>query len=125
MIAGIGVDMVKVIRVEEALARFGTRFLARCFTAVERQHCGLDAKRLAARFAAKEAVSKALGSGISGLSWRDIEIVTSACGRPAVVLHDRAAALASEAGIARCEVSLSHDGDYAVAFVVAVGEARS
>lgn len=122
VIVGIGVDLVKVIRIEEAIARFGTRFLKRCFTAAERERCGADAMRLAARFAAKEAVGKALGVGLRGLSWQDIEIITDAAGRPAVRLQGRAAEVARAAGIGRCELSLAHDGDYAIAFVVAVRE---
>lgn len=125
VIAGIGVDLVKVIRVEEALARFGTRFLNRCFTAGERERCGVDAVRLAARFAAKEAVGKALGTGLSGLSWHDIEVIGGVGGHPAVRLHGRAAARARELGVGRCELSLAHDGDYAIAFVVAVKEGLS
>lgn len=124
MIVAVGVDLVKVMRIEEALARFGTRFLARCFTAGERAHCGADPQRLAARFAAKEAVVKALGSGLRGLSWRDIEVCSDG-GRPAVQLHDRAAARARELGVARFELSLSHDGDYAIAFAVAIKEGQS
>lgn len=124
VIVGIGVDLVKVIRVEEALARFGTRFLYRCFTADERARCGSDPQRLAARFAAKEAVGKALGVGLKGLSWRDIEVIGDG-GRPVVRLHGRAAVRALGLGVGRCELSLSHDGDYAIAFAVAVKEGLS
>ncbi|MGE5561566.1 MAG: holo-ACP synthase [Chloroflexota bacterium] len=122
MVGAVGVDLCKVIRIEEALARFGPRFLKRCFTPSERAYCGADAVRLAARFAAKEAVSKALGTGLRGLSWQDIEIENDAAGRPSVRLHGPAADRAAGQGIVRLEISLSHDGDYAIAFVVAVRE---
>ncbi|MBI5650056.1 MAG: holo-ACP synthase [Chloroflexi bacterium] len=117
-----GIDLVQVRRIEEALTQYGERFLARVFTLGERAYCGTRAPQLAARFAAKEAVSKALGVGIQhrdGVGWREIEIVANARGQPAIQLFGRAAARAAELGIAHFSISLSHTREHAIAMVVA------
>lgn len=126
MILGTGIDMVEIRRVEDSVARFGERFLKRVFTAGERAYCEErgqgKAQSLALRWAAKEAVSKALGSGIRrGVNFRDIEVTSDALGRPSVGLHGGAARVAKRKGIATVHLSLSHDGPLAVAFAVAEG----
>lgn len=116
MIVGIGVDVVDLTRFEAALARTpGLR--ARLFTAAERE---LPVASLAARFAAKEALAKALGAP-GGLSWHDAEIRRGAEGRPDLVVSGTVAAAAGSAGVRRWHVSLSHDAGTAVAMVVAEG----
>ncbi len=116
-----GVDTVEIGRVEGALARFGARFLDRVFTPAEQAHCAGRAASLAARWAAKEAVSKALGCGIGDVGWREIEVVAGPRGAPALQLHGGAARLAAEQGLRQWAVSVSHDGGLAIAFVVATG----
>jgi holo-[acyl-carrier protein] synthase len=117
----VGVDLVEVERIAELLAQYGERFRGRVFTAGELSACGNRPERLAARFAAKEAVSKALGTGIGQVRWRDIEIVSGPAGRPELVLSGAAAELAAELQLRLWAVSLSHAGGQAIAFVVATG----
>ncbi len=78
----VGVDIVEVARVERMARRFGERFLARVYTEAERAHCRGEAQHLAARWAAKEAIAKALGTGVAGFRWTDLEVVVDAAGRP-------------------------------------------
>lgn len=123
----VGVDMIEVRRIERALTSRGKRFVDRVFTASEVSYC--DSRRTkyqsyAARFAAKEAVSKLIGTGFSGFLPRDIEVVTSEEGRPRIVLHRRAKQLAYEEGIRAVEISLSHVGEFAVAVAAADGGRR-
>ncbi|MCL5257321.1 MAG: holo-ACP synthase [Chloroflexi bacterium] len=117
-----GVDIVEIARVEDALQRWGERFLCRVFTRQERLRYGDRAPELAARFAAKEAVSKALGTGLRGISWREIETLGDERGKPVLTLHGKAARRARELGLCCWSVSLSHSRDNAIAFVVASGE---
>lgn len=125
MIVGIGVDLTRVDRVQRVLDRFGERFLRRVFTEGERQAAGSGperARRLAARFAAKEAALKALGTGLSGgIRWRDVEVARRPGGPPRLLLHGRAAEVAAGRGVDRAHVTLAHDGPYAVAVVVLEG----
>jgi holo-[acyl-carrier protein] synthase len=115
VIVGVGIDVVQVARIERALAR--TPGLAlRLFTDGERERS--RAESLAARFAAKEAVAKALGAP-GGLRWRDAEVVRDPSGRPRLVLHGGVAEEAAAQGIATWHLSLSHDGGVATAVVVA------
>jgi holo-[acyl-carrier protein] synthase len=119
-----GVDMVEIARVKRVLARHGDRFLARVFTPAEVLYCRGRLPELAARFAAKEAVSKALGVGMrmmarDGINWHDAEIVGDMRGKPLVRLHGRAAERAGELGLTEWAVSLSHTHEHAIAFVVA------
>ena len=119
-----GVDLIEIARVERALARYGERFLQRVFTPAEVLYCRGRPQELAARFAAKEAVSKALGVGMrmmarDGINWRDAEIVGDLRGKPLVRLHDRAAKRAEELGLTEWAVSLTHSREHAIAFVVA------
>lgn len=123
MIAGTGIDIIEVVRIEQALERHAERFLARLFTPGEIAYCGggqQRIRRLAARFAAKEAVLKALGTGLREVKWTDMEIVNDALGKPSVRLSGRLAEIAGEQGITEFHLSLSHCTEYAVAQVVAV-----
>ncbi len=119
-----GVDLIEIERVARAVARHGERFLGRIFTPGERSDCGDRVESLAARFAAKEAVAKALGTGAwrEGVCWTDMEVRRDpAGGPPRLLLHGRAAAVAQELGLVEWSVSLSHDRTHAIALVVALG----
>ncbi len=116
-----GVDLVSIPRFGQALERHGERLLARLFTPGELACCGGQVASLAARFAAKEAVAKALGTGIGAIRWRDIEVLHEENGAPALHLHGQAAAQADALGLRLWSISLSHTRDYAVALVVALG----
>jgi holo-[acyl-carrier protein] synthase len=133
MIRGIGIDVIEVDRIRRATARWGDGFLSRVFTPGERRHAGaLDAavavtgagsrtpaERLAGRFAAKEAVMKALGLGRWRMAWREIEIEGDPHGRPLVRLTGRAAKAAADLGVRAWFISISHTRDLAVAHAVA------
>lgn len=121
-----GIDIVETSRIVEMLDEHGPRFIERCFTDAEREYAEASAKRrlerYAVRFAAKEAVLKALGTGWrNGVSWRDIGIVHEPSGQPKVVLAGRCAEIARERGISQWHVSLSHTDLMAMASVIAVG----
>jgi holo-[acyl-carrier protein] synthase len=116
----IGVDMIEIRRINESRERFGERFYTRFFTTAERDYCAGNPQRLAARFAAKEAVAKALGTGIGDVRWIDIEVRGDERNRPLLYLHGKAADLAAELGLTTWEVSLSHTDTHAIAFVVAM-----
>jgi len=118
----IGVDMNEVERIRRAMGRHGDRFFARFFTPAERDECNNLPGRLAARFAAKEAVAKALGTGIGDVCWVDIEVHTDERGRPHLLLHREAARIAASLGLCNWQISLSHTQDHAIAFVVANGD---
>ena len=122
MIVGSGIDLIEIERIENSVERFGRRFLDRVFTAAEQAYClgrRRAAESLAARFAAKEAAAKALGTGIShGVSWREIEIVRAASGKPDLRFHGRAAGIAKRLGVANASVSLTHSSGMAMACVV-------
>lgn len=119
----VGLDIVQVSRVQESLASFGSHFTTRFFTEGELAYSlaaeGQEAERLAARFAAKEAAIKALSFAEAGVDWREMEVRRDADGACSLVLHGRALQLAREAGVSQLLVSLSHDGDYAGAVVLA------
>lgn len=119
-----GVDLIEIARVERILARYGDRFLERVFTPAEILYCRARLPELAARFAAKEAVAKALGVGMrmiarDGVRWRDVEVTGDARGKPLVRLYGRAAERAAALGLTEWAVSLSHTREHAIAFVVA------
>jgi len=119
-----GVDLIEITRVERMLTRYSDRFLERVFTPAEILYCRARPAELAARFAAKEAVAKALGVGVrmiarDGINWQDAEIIGDARGKPLVRLYGRAAERADELGLTEWAVSLSHTREHAVAFVVA------
>lgn len=122
MIVGLGIDLVEVARFADALGRHGDRFVDRVFTEAERAACGARADRvlaLAARFAAKEACLKALGTGwAEGLGFRDVEVVRDGDGPPRLVLHGAAARRAEVLGVMRSHVSLTHQPGTAAAVVV-------
>lgn len=109
---GVGTDIVEINRIRQNM---NPRFLDRIFTEVERNHIGNKSHRAAGLFAAKEAVSKALGTGISGFGWHDIEILKKTSGQPYVRLHGNARELAAVKGIEEIEVSISHCRAYATA----------
>jgi holo-[acyl-carrier protein] synthase len=115
----IGVDIVEIDRLAQSVARFGDRFLRRVYTEQELAYCNGRVTSLAARWAAKEAVAKALGTGIGEVGWQEIEVVSEDNCRPTLHLHGAAAALAAQLGITGFAISLSHAKDFAVAFVVA------
>ncbi|NWF71138.1 MAG: holo-ACP synthase [Chloroflexi bacterium] len=116
-----GIDMIENQRVADGIARLGERFLNRFFTPGERADCEDQPHRLAARLAAKEAVAKALGTGIGDVRWKEIEIrCNNPRGRPELHLHGNAAALAQHIGLAQWDISLTHTRDYAAAVAVAL-----
>ena len=115
----VGVDIIETERIAHSIARFGDRFLQRVYTHRELVYCNGRVSSLAVRWAAKEAVSKALGTGIGDICWQDIEILNDERQRPAIQLHNAAADLATKLGITSLAISLSHTKKYAVAFVVA------
>lgn len=114
-----GIDLIEIERIERAVNRWGDRFVQRVYTDREAAYCRGKAQRLAGRFAAKEAVSKALGVGIRRLRWRDIEILPEPSGKPRVSLHGRAEQIARIQGLVGFEVSITHSRSDAMAFVVA------
>ena len=114
----VGVDLIEIDRIAATLERFGTRFLERVYTAGEIAYCRGRAPQLAARFAAKEAVMKALGTGTRGIGWREVEVTRRRSGQPDIALHGRAIERARKIGIDHLSVSLSHFRNYAVASVV-------
>jgi holo-[acyl-carrier protein] synthase len=128
-ILGTGVDIVETARIQDSLDKFGERFLNRCFWPDEVAYCNgmkFPALHIAARFAAKEAISKAFGTGIGHqLGWKDMEIRKRESGEPYAVLYGKGAELASARGVTEVFVSLSHCKDYAAAQAVIVGRAPS
>jgi holo-[acyl-carrier protein] synthase len=122
MIVGTGIDLVEVGRIQLSMDRFGKRFLDRVFTASEQDYClrkRKSAESFAARFAAKEAGAKALGTGIShGVSWLEIEVARELGGRPTLQFHGRAAEFAARLGAARAALSITHTEALAMASVV-------
>ena len=121
---GLGVDVVEIDRIGAALARHGPRFLQRVYTPAEAQRCGRrrHGQReacLAGRFAAKEAVMKALGSGNKGVGFREIEVTSHPSGRPGVLLSGRALERARRLGVEELSVSISHGREVAVAVAIA------
>lgn len=119
-----GVDAVEIPRIARMLETHGERFVQRCFTPAERRYAdaATPARRYAARFAGKEAVLKALGTGLAGgITWLDVEISRAATGQPGVVLTGRCAQIARELGVVRWHVSLSHTRNTALASVIGCG----
>jgi holo-[acyl-carrier protein] synthase len=115
----VGVDIIEISRIARALNRFGDRFLHRVYTPAELAYCRGRVPELAARFAAKEAISKALGTGLVGISWSEMEILADRRGKPLVSLHARAEKRAQDLGLDTWAISLTHSDDHAVAMVVA------
>jgi holo-[acyl-carrier protein] synthase len=116
----LGIDIIRVERIRDTLARFGARFSRRVLTDAERRYVRDRPETFAGRWAAKEAVSKVLGLGVRGIGWRDIEIERMPTGQPAVRLHGRAAQRADQLGMDRIALSISHESDYAVAIAFGI-----
>jgi holo-[acyl-carrier protein] synthase len=114
-ITELGVDIIKVDRIRRTIDRFGERFFRRVLTAGEQRYVRGRPVTMAGRWAAKEAVSKVLGLGVRGIGWTEIEIERLPTGAPSVRLHGRAARRSEQLGMGRIAVSISHEGDYAVA----------
>src|SRR3989441_1065942 len=126
MILGVGIDIIEVDRIRASYEKFGERFLQRILRPAEIAYC-LSHKQpapfLAARFAAKEAISKAFGTGIGGqLGWQDMEVGRKDTGEPFVILHDAGQKLLEQRGGARFHLSLSHTENYATAVAILEGE---
>lgn len=122
MILGVGIDIIEVSRIENSYARFGERFLERILRPDEIRYC-LSHKApgpfLAARFAAKEAISKAFGTGIGAqLAWQDMEVGRKQSGEPFVILHDKGRALLQARGASALRISLSHTQSHATAVAI-------
>ena len=122
MVVGIGTDLIEIVRIQQSVTRFGDRFLRRVFTPGEIDYCQRKknaAESFAARFAAKEAGAKALGTGISqGISWLELEVARQPSGKPSLQLSGRAAQRARSLGVASVALSLTHSKDIALAVVV-------
>ncbi|HXY16537.1 MAG TPA: holo-[acyl-carrier-protein] synthase [Terriglobales bacterium] len=122
MIVGTGIDIAEVPRIAKSIARFGDRFLHRVFTAGEIRYCDSKANRVeryAARFAAKEAAMKAIGTGWNlGVAWRDVEVSRTPGGRPTIIFHGKAAEFANRLGAKHVALSISHTEQIAIAQVM-------
>lgn len=122
MIVGTGIDIAEVPRIRQSIERFGDRFLHRVFTEGEMRYCDSKAnraERYAARFAAKEAAMKALGTGWNyGVRWRDCEVVRMPGGRPTIMFHGKAAEFAARLGAKNAALSISHTAEQAIAQVI-------
>jgi holo-[acyl-carrier protein] synthase len=122
MIVGSGIDLVEIERIQRSMDRYGQRFLDRVFTAAEQAYCHRKrkaAESFAARFAAKEAGAKALGTGISqGVNWLEIEVAREPGGRPTLLFHGRAAGFAARLNFSRAALSITHTAELAMASVV-------
>lgn len=123
MIIGSGIDLVEIRRIQQSFERYGQRFLDRVYTAAEQAYCMRKRKKaaesLAARFAAKEAGAKALGTGISrGVNWLEIEVGREPGGRPILRFHGRAAEIAEQMGVAHMALSITHTAELAMASVL-------
>ena len=114
----IGVDIIEIARIQRAIRRRGESFLQRVYTEPELRLCREKPSRLAGRFAGKEAVMKALGTGARGISWKEIEILAEPSGKPLVRLHGKAQAQADGLGLDELAISLSDSKEHAIAFVV-------
>ena len=117
-----GVDIIEIARIRRIVERWGKRFLHRIYTEPELSICKKRPERLASRFAGKEAVMKALGTGIRGISWREIEIAAEPSGKPVVNLYGKAQVKADSLGLDRLDISLSDSKEHSIAFVI--GETR-
>ena len=122
MIVGTGVDIAEVPRIAAAIERFGDRFTKRIYTSDEIRYCeskANKAERYAARFAAKEAAMKAIGTGLrGGVTWHDVEVRRQPGGRPTLAFHGVAAQVAAKLGMKRAHLSLSHTAEQAIAQVI-------
>jgi len=117
-----GIDLIEIDRVEKAIARHGRRFMKRIYTPDELAACANRIDSLAARFAAKEAVAKALGTGIGRICWQEIEIARGPVNEPVLHLSGMAAEIAEELGLCTWSISLSHTASHAIAIATALGD---
>ena len=117
-----GIDLIEIERFQSAIDRHGDRLLKKIFTPIELSDVGDKPASLAARFAAKEALAKSLGTGIGPIGWQEIEIIRADTGQPILHLAGAAAQLASQRGLSNWSISLSHTRTYAVAVATAIGE---
>lgn len=115
----VGIDAVEIARIAVVYEKFGERFLKRVYTEREGTRYRGRINELAGRFAAKEAVSKALGTGLHGISWREVEVLPDPRGKPLVFLHGQARQRAEDLGLRDFAISITHTNDLAMAFVVA------
>ncbi len=118
-----GVDIIEIARIRKISEKYGKRFLKRIYTEGEIGYCRGRAPQLASRFAAKEAVMKALGTGVIGIRWKDVEIIRKGGSRPLVKLHGTALHRAQTMQIQQLSISLSHSDEHAIAFVI--GESQT
>jgi holo-[acyl-carrier protein] synthase len=116
-----GVDIIEIERVQRSLDRFGDRLCNRIFTPQEQDYCAGKVNSLAGRYAVKEAVSKALGTGIGNFTWTDIEIVSNTQGKPELILHNNARTMAENQGLNQWSISISHTDTHAIGFAIALG----
>ncbi|MFZ1041080.1 MAG: holo-ACP synthase [Anaerolineales bacterium] len=121
MILRTGVDLIEISRVSDVIARHGKHYLERIYTSAELEQCGKNVESLAGRFAAKEAVAKALGTGIGEVTWKEIEILGDEQNAPMLTLRGAAERKSKELGLMNWSVSISHSISHAVAFAVALG----
>ena len=119
----LGIDIIKIERIAAAIKKFGQRFERRVLTESEARYVRMRPQNFAGRWAAKESVSKVLGLGVRGVGWRDIEIVRLPTGAPSVRLHGRAKQRAEQLEMGRIAVSISHEGEYAVAIAFGIRQA--
>lgn len=117
-----GIDLIEIARIERAIERHGERFFRRFFTDQEIRFCQGRATSLAGRFAVKEAVAKALGTGIGDFNWTDVEVVCDGLGKPELVLHNRAQDMAFSQGLTQWSISMSHTETHAIGLAVALGD---
>lgn len=118
--ATVGIDVIEIDRIRKALERWGSDFLDRVYTPGEKAIYKDRIPELAVRFAGKEAVMKALGTGNRGVAWREIEILSNRRGKPHVILHGRARARAQALGLGELAISLSHSNEFAIASVMGI-----
>lgn len=121
MVLRTGVDLIEISRIKDVVVRHGGHYLERVYTSAELEQCGSRNESLAGRFAAKEAVAKALGCGIGDVTWKEIEILGDEQSAPSFNLHGAAARKAEELGLTTWSVSISHSQSHSVAFVVMIG----
>ena len=128
-IVGIGIDLVKISRIQEMMERWGPRFLDRVFTPTEQAYClrhRFPPVHLSARFAVKEAILKALGTGLRmGTKWKEIETVNNPAGKPEVKLWGTTGQLAAEKNVSKIFATITHDHDYAIAQVLLQGPEKA
>lgn len=125
MITGIGVDIIEVNRIKDSWEKYQDRFLERLFTTAETDYCLQRSNpevHLAARFAAKEAVVKALGTGLRGVKWTEVEVWNNQLGKPIIKLHNQAQTLAEQLEVREVLISLSHTKKQAIAYAIALAE---